>query len=61
MVTCQRGVRPELCGEAIRMGRLLAELMPDEADALGLLALMLLHNSLRTARTNVLGELLTLK
>src|SRR5437763_3881317 len=38
-------VRGELCDEAIRLGRLLAELMPDEAEALGLLALMLFQDS----------------
>ena len=40
----------ELCGEAIRLGAALAELMPDEPEALGLLALMLLHDSRRDAR-----------
>ena len=43
-------VRGELCDEAIRLGRLLARLMPDEAEALGLLALMLLQDSRRDAR-----------
>ncbi len=43
--------RGELCGEAIRLGRLLVELMPDEAEAWGLLALMLLHDARRAART----------
>jgi RNA polymerase sigma-70 factor, ECF subfamily len=43
--------RGELCGEAIRMGRLLVDLMPDEAEAWGLLALMLLHDARRSART----------
>ena len=43
-------VRGELCDEAIRLGRLLAALMPDEAEALGLLALMLLQDSRREAR-----------
>ena len=54
-------VRLELCSEAIRLGRLLAELMPDEADALGLLALMLVHDSRRAARMNAAGEMLTLE
>ena len=58
---CATLVRLELCGEAIRLGRLLAELMLDEADALGLLALMLLHDSRRAARTDVAGEMLTLE
>ena len=43
--------RGELCGEAIRLGRLLVELMPEEAEAWGLLALMLLHDARRAART----------
>jgi RNA polymerase sigma-70 factor (ECF subfamily) len=42
----ERLVRSELCSEAIRLGRLLARLMPDEAEVLGLLALMLLHEQL---------------
>ena len=44
-------VRRELCDEAIRLAKLLAVLMPDEAEALGLLALMLFHDSRREART----------
>ena len=43
-------VRADLCAEAIRLGRLLVELMPDEPEALGLLALMLLIESRRAAR-----------
>jgi RNA polymerase sigma-70 factor (ECF subfamily) len=43
-------VRPELSGEAIRLGRLLAGLMPDEPEVMGLLSLMLLHDSRRPAR-----------
>ena len=54
-------VRGELCEEAIRLGRLLAGLMPDEPEALGLLALMLLHDSRRAARTGPGGELVTLE
>ncbi len=50
--------RPELCHEAIRLGRLLAGLMPDEPEVLGLLALMLLVESRRTAREA--GELVLL-
>jgi RNA polymerase sigma-70 factor (ECF subfamily) len=53
-------VRAELCDEAIRLGRLLAVLMPDEAEALGLLALMLLHDSRRGARTGPDGEMVLL-
>jgi hypothetical protein len=44
-------VREDLCAEAVRLGRLLAELMPDEPEALGLLALMLLVRSRQPART----------
>jgi RNA polymerase sigma-70 factor (ECF subfamily) len=54
-------VRAELCGEAIRLGRLLAELMPDEAEVLGLLALMLMTDARREARTGPDGELVTLE
>ncbi len=43
-------IRGELCAEAVRLGRLLAELMPDEPEVLGLLALMLLTESRRPAR-----------
>src|SRR5919202_1518695 len=55
-----RLVRHDLCAEAIRLGRLLAELMPDEAEALGLLALMLLTESRRAARTTPDGDLVVL-
>lgn len=44
--------RSELCVEAIRLGRLIVDLMPHEAEAWGLLALMLLHDSRRAARTD---------
>ena len=54
-------VREELCDEAIRLGKLLAVLMPDEAEALGLLALMLLQDSRREARTGPEGELVLLE
>ena len=50
-----RLVRAELCDEAIRLGRLLATLMPDDAETAGLLALMLLHDSRRAARTDADG------
>jgi RNA polymerase sigma-70 factor (ECF subfamily) len=53
-------VRDDLCAEAIRLGRLLAELMPDEPEVLGLLALMLLTESRRGARTTPAGELVLL-
>ena len=52
--------RPDLSGEAIRLGRLLARLMP-EPEVLGLLALMLLHESRRRARTTPDGELVLLE
>jgi RNA polymerase sigma-70 factor (ECF subfamily) len=55
-----RLVRDELCAEAIRLGRLLAELMPDEAEVMGLLALMLLIGSRRPARTTPSGDLVQL-
>jgi RNA polymerase sigma-70 factor (ECF subfamily) len=52
--------RPDLSAEAIRLGRLLARLMPDEAEVLGLLALMLLTESRRAARTTPDGRLVRL-
>ncbi|MBY8870386.1 sigma-70 family RNA polymerase sigma factor [Micromonospora sp. PLK6-60] len=55
-----RLARAELCAEAIRLGRLLVELMPDEPEALGLLALMLLTESRRPARTGPDGSLVPL-
>jgi RNA polymerase sigma-70 factor (ECF subfamily) len=55
-----RLVRAELCVEAIRLGRLLAELMPDEPEVLGLLALMLLTDARRAARTTPDGALVRL-
>ncbi|MFI4944732.1 MAG: RNA polymerase sigma factor [Burkholderiales bacterium] len=53
-------VRAELSGEAVRLGRQLAELMPDEPEVLGLLALMLLGESRRAARTTAAGALVPL-
>jgi RNA polymerase sigma-70 factor (ECF subfamily) len=53
-------VRRELCSEAIRLGRVLAALMPDEPEAGGLLALMLLHDSRRAARVDAAGALVLL-
>jgi RNA polymerase sigma-70 factor (ECF subfamily) len=53
--------RHELADEAIRLGKLLAVLMPDEPEALGLLALMLLHDSRRDARIDEAGELALLE
>ena len=54
-------IRKDLCAEAIRLGRLLAELMPDEPEALGLLGLMLAQDSRRAARVGTDGELVTLE
>jgi len=53
-------VRAELCDEAIRLGKLLAVLMPDEPEVFGLLALMLLQDSRREARVGADGELVLL-
>jgi RNA polymerase sigma-70 factor, ECF subfamily len=53
-------VREDLCAEAIRLGRLLAELMPDEPEVLGLLALMLLIHARRAARTDEHGAIVRL-
>ena len=54
-------VRQNLCAEAIRLGRMLTQLMPDEPEALGLLALMLLHHARRTARVDGSGDLIPLE
>ncbi|HWF74360.1 MAG TPA: sigma-70 family RNA polymerase sigma factor [Solirubrobacteraceae bacterium] len=56
----ERALREDLCAEAIRLGRLLAELMPDELEVIGLLALMLLTESRRRARTTPAGALVLL-
>ncbi len=53
-------VRRDLTGEAIRLARVLVELMPDEPEALGLLALMLLQDARREARVGASGELILL-
>jgi RNA polymerase sigma-70 factor (ECF subfamily) len=53
-------VRRELCAEAIRLGKLLCVLMPDEPEAFGLLALLLLQDSRREARLDRQGELVLL-
>jgi RNA polymerase sigma-70 factor, ECF subfamily len=55
-----RLVREDLCAEALRLGRLLAELMPDEPEVMGLLALMLLVSSRRATRTTPDGDLVLL-
>lgn len=54
-------MRQELCAEAIRLARLLARLMPDEPEAGGLLALMLLHDARRPARLDEAGDLMTME
>jgi RNA polymerase sigma-70 factor (ECF subfamily) len=54
-------VRRELCGEAIRLGRLVHGLMPGEPEAQALLALMLLHDSRRDTRTTEAGEIVLLE
>jgi len=56
----ERLVREDLCAEAIRLGRQLAELMPDEPEVMGLLALMLLVESRRASRTTPAGGLVLL-
>ena len=55
-----RLVREDLCAEAIRLGRLLAELMPDEPEVMGLIALMLLTESRRETRTTPEGDVVLL-
>jgi RNA polymerase sigma-70 factor, ECF subfamily len=54
-------IRNDLCAEAIRLGRVLCELLPTEPENLGLLALMLLQDSRREARVDDEGELVTLE
>ncbi|MFG2307881.1 RNA polymerase sigma factor [Streptomyces sp. NPDC048566] len=54
-------VRAGLCAEAIRLARVLARLMPDEPEVLGLLALLLLHDARRGTRVDAAGDLVTLE
>jgi RNA polymerase sigma-70 factor, ECF subfamily len=54
-------IRGELCAEAIRLGRVLVSLMPDEPEAVGLLALMLLQDSRREARVDASGNAVLLQ
>ena len=54
-------VRRELCSEGIRLAALVCELLPDEAEPKGLLALMLLHDSRRAARVDDAGDLVVLE
>jgi RNA polymerase sigma-70 factor (ECF subfamily) len=56
-----RLIRTDLCAEAIRQARMLCELLPNEPENLGLLALMLLHDSRRDARLSQAGELIPLQ
>ncbi len=53
-------LRPDLTGEAVRLGRMLAGLMPDEPEAIGLLALMLLQDARSAARLDAQGDLVSL-
>lgn len=59
--TGTRLVDGELCGEAIRLGRLLDELLPNNAAVQGLLALMLLHDARRAARESLSGDVVLLE
>jgi RNA polymerase sigma-70 factor, ECF subfamily len=54
-------VRQNLCAEAIRLARLLTELMPEEPEALGLLSLMLFHDARRPGRIDAAGDLVPLE
>ena len=54
-------IRQELCAEAIRLGRVLCAIDPEEPESMGLLALMLLHDSRRRARVDTSGALVTLE
>jgi RNA polymerase sigma-70 factor (ECF subfamily) len=54
-------VRADLCAEGIRLGRILCELIPANAEARGLLALMLLHDARRAARVGADGEIILLE
>jgi RNA polymerase sigma-70 factor (ECF subfamily) len=53
-------IRRELCVEAIRLTRILVAMLPDEPEIVGLLALMLLHDSRRAARVDEAGEIVVL-
>ncbi len=56
----ERALRPDLCGEAIRLTRLLCALLPDADEAIGLLAMMLMTEARRTSRVSADGELVPL-
>ena len=53
--------RDDVADEAVRLGRVLADLMPREGEVIGLLALMLLHHARRAARTDELGRIVLLE
>jgi RNA polymerase sigma-70 factor (ECF subfamily) len=57
----ERLIRTDLCAEAIRLGRLLAQLMPNQPEPRGLLAMMLLHDSRRETRIDAQGEMVLLE
>lgn len=57
----EQSVRGDLCDEAIRLGRILVKVAPDDPEAKGLLALMLLHHSRSAARADAEGNLITLE
>jgi RNA polymerase sigma-70 factor, ECF subfamily len=56
----QQLVRHDLCGEAVRLGRLLYQLMPDQPEVAGLLSLLLLHDARRSARVDAAGRFVAL-
>jgi RNA polymerase sigma-70 factor, ECF subfamily len=58
--TGEQLVRPELCAEAIRLARALTDLLPDQPEVVGLLALLLLVDARRSARLDAAGELVLL-
>ena len=60
LVAICRNMKARLCQEAIRLARVLTALLPDEPEALGMLALMLLHDARRASRIDAAGDLVTL-
>jgi RNA polymerase sigma-70 factor (ECF subfamily) len=54
-------IRTDLCSEAVRLGRLLVSLVPNQSEPAALLALMLFHDSRRTTRTNAAGDIVLLE
>jgi RNA polymerase sigma-70 factor (ECF subfamily) len=59
--SAEEGIRSDLCAEAIRLTRVLVTMLPDEAEARGLLALMVLNDARRPARIDARGELVPLE